>query len=65
MIDFYELSSPLPEALKASEVGGTAAFLASPLATGITGTVIHVDKGYHAMALPADVGSILDALGKD
>ena len=29
----------------------TAAFLASPLASGITGTTIYVDKGYHAMGM--------------
>ena len=40
---------PLPEALRAREVGDVAAFLGSPLASGITGCVIHVDKGYHAM----------------
>ena len=26
-----------------------AAFLASPLGSGITGTTVYVDKGYHAM----------------
>jgi enoyl-[acyl-carrier protein] reductase I len=49
MIDFTRVNSPLPEALLAGEVGGAAAFLCSPLASGITGCVIHVDKGYHAM----------------
>jgi enoyl-[acyl-carrier protein] reductase I len=49
MIDFAKANSPLPEALAAGEVGSTAAFLCSPLATGITGCVVHVDKGYHAM----------------
>jgi enoyl-[acyl-carrier protein] reductase I len=49
MIDYAKANSPLPEELKASEVGATAAFLSSPLASGITGCVIHVDKGYHAM----------------
>jgi len=49
MIDFTRTNSPLPEALAAREVGAAAAFLCSPLATGITGCVIHVDKGYHAM----------------
>lgn len=49
MIDYAKLNSPLPEALEAKEVGATAAFLSSPLASGITGCVIHVDKGYHAM----------------
>ncbi len=49
MVDYVRQASPLPEALEAREVGAAAAFLASPLASGITGTVIHVDKGYHAM----------------
>lgn len=64
MIEFYAMNSPLPEAITAEEVGATAAFLASPLARGITGTVIHVDKGFHAMAVPADVDGILEALKK-
>jgi enoyl-[acyl-carrier protein] reductase I len=49
MIDFAKANSPLPETLASSEVGSTAAFLCSPLSSGITGCVIHVDKGYHAM----------------
>jgi enoyl-[acyl-carrier protein] reductase I len=49
MIDYARAASPLPEALAASEVGAAAAFLCSPLASGITGCVIHVDKGFHAM----------------
>jgi len=49
MVDYAKAISPLPEALLASEVGAAAAFLCSPLASGITGCVIHVDKGYHAM----------------
>ncbi|HEY8040075.1 MAG TPA: enoyl-[acyl-carrier-protein] reductase [Polyangiaceae bacterium] len=49
MVDYAKANSPLPEALRAREVGDTAAFLCSPLASGITGCVLHVDKGYHAM----------------
>ncbi len=49
MIEYCKTNSPLPEALTAREVGATAAFLASPLGSGITGTVLYVDKGYHAM----------------
>jgi enoyl-[acyl-carrier protein] reductase I len=49
MVDYAKSVSPLPEALAAREVGDAAAFLSSPLASGITGCVIHVDKGYHAM----------------
>jgi enoyl-[acyl-carrier protein] reductase I len=51
MIEFGKANSPLPEAITATEVGHTAAFLASPLASGITGTTIYVDKGYHAMGV--------------
>ena len=51
MIDYCKANSPLPEALAAREVGHTAAFLCSPLASGITGTIVYVDKGYHAMGM--------------
>ncbi len=49
MIDYARANSPLPEAIEAREVGSVAAFLCSPLASGITGSVLYVDKGYHAM----------------
>jgi enoyl-[acyl-carrier protein] reductase I len=49
MIEYTKTNAPLPEAITAREVGATAAFLASPLGAGITGTVVYVDKGYHAM----------------
>ncbi len=55
MIDHYEKNAPLREKLTAEEVGNAAAFLCSPLASGITGAVVHVDKGYHAMAVPAEL----------
>ena len=54
MVDYYEANSPLPEVLSADEVGAVAAFLCSPLASGITGETLHVDKGYHAMGMQAD-----------
>jgi enoyl-[acyl-carrier protein] reductase I len=55
----------LSDALRAEEVGNTAAFLCSPLASGITGTVLYVDKGFHAMAVPADVAHVVDKLSGD
>ena len=51
MVEYCAENTPLAEALTAGEVGTTAAFLASPLATGITGTTIYVDKGYHSMGM--------------
>jgi enoyl-[acyl-carrier protein] reductase I len=49
MIEYCSTNSPLREAMTASEIGVTAAFLLSPLASGITGTTVYVDKGFHAM----------------
>ena len=54
MVDYYRENSALPEANTADEVGLAAAFLCSPLASGITGETLHVDKGYHAMGMPAE-----------
>jgi enoyl-[acyl-carrier protein] reductase I len=51
MVEYCAGNSPLQEPLQAEEVGNTAAFLSSPLASGITGTVIYVDKGYHSMGM--------------
>jgi enoyl-[acyl-carrier protein] reductase I len=51
MVEYCSQNAPLSDALTAEEVGNTAAFLASPLASGITGTTVYVDKGYHAMGM--------------
>jgi len=51
MIDYCKVNSPLPEAITAREVGATAAFLSSGLASGITATTVYVDKGYHSMGV--------------
>ncbi len=49
MVEYVRGNSPLPQSLEAREVGQVAAFLCSPLASGVTGSVVYVDKGYHAM----------------
>ncbi|MDE3002879.1 MAG: enoyl-[acyl-carrier-protein] reductase [Gemmatimonadota bacterium] len=54
MVEYYEENAALPEANTAEEVGSAAAFLCSPLASGITGETLHVDKGYHAMGMQAE-----------
>ena len=51
MVEYASANSPLTEPLSAAEVAAAAAFLSSPLASGITGTVLYVDKGYHAMGM--------------
>lgn len=54
MIDYTRQHSPLTREFEATDVGNLAAFLASPLAAGITGTVLYVDNGYHAMGMGVD-----------
>jgi len=59
MVQYYSANAPLTEPLTAWEVGTTAAFLASPLGSGITGATIYVDKGYHAMGVAVSAGDLL------
>jgi enoyl-[acyl-carrier protein] reductase I len=54
MVDYTVRNSPLPEPITAREVGTTAAFLCSPLASGITGSTVYVDKGFQAMGIAVD-----------
>ena len=51
MVEYAASNSPLTEPLTAAEVASAAVFLSSPLASGITGTVLYVDKGYHSMGM--------------
>jgi enoyl-[acyl-carrier protein] reductase I len=43
--------APLRRNVDVSEVGNTALFLCSPLASGITGEVIFVDCGFNIMGI--------------
>lgn len=55
MIEYSEAGSPLQEPLKPEEVGATAAFLLSDLASAITGVTLYVDKGMHAMGVGPEI----------
>ncbi len=54
LTSYYEANSPITDKLTAEEVGNAAAFLCSPMASGITGTTMYVDKGFHAMGIAVD-----------
>ncbi len=54
MVEYCGANAPLHGSLDAMEVGRVAAFLASPLASGMTGSTVYVDKGYHAMGMAVD-----------
>lgn len=51
MIDYTTANAPLPRPIHADDVGSTAAFLLSPLARAITGSIVYVDSGYHIMGM--------------
>ena len=51
MIKYTATNSPIPRPIDAVDVGSTAAFLSSPLGRAITGSVVYVDNGYHAMGM--------------
>jgi enoyl-[acyl-carrier protein] reductase I len=56
MIAYSAANSPLPHPIQATDVGHAAAFLCSPLAAAITGSVVYVDNGFHAMGMAVAEG---------
>jgi enoyl-[acyl-carrier protein] reductase I len=50
MLRHHAERAPLRRNVEAREVGNAALFLLSPLSSGITGEVLHVDCGYNIMA---------------
>ncbi len=63
MVKYCEANSALPQALDAAEVGAATTFLCSPLASGVTGTTLYVDKGYHAMGMAVDGKTVPELQG--
>src|SRR6516164_4713921 len=51
MKDYAASRSPLPRSIEPEEVANAAAFLCSPLASGITGHILYVDCGYNVMGI--------------
>lgn len=51
MLTKAAVASPLKRNVSIDEVGNTAAFLSSDLASGITGQIIYVDAGYNIMGM--------------
>lgn len=52
MLEMYEHVAPMGRNITHQEVGNTGAFLLSDLSQGISGDVVHIDGGYHAMGSP-------------
>jgi enoyl-[acyl-carrier protein] reductase I len=56
MLEYHRNHAPLRKNTEQDEVGDTGLFLVSHLSRGITGEVVHVDGGFHAMAMAVDLG---------
>ncbi|MBA3958496.1 MAG: enoyl-[acyl-carrier-protein] reductase [Parachlamydiaceae bacterium] len=54
MIDYSTANAPLSRELEALDVGYPAAFISSPYAAAITGTIIYIDHGLHSMGVAPD-----------
>ena len=57
MLSYNETRTPLKRNVSIQEVGNVAAFLASDLASGITGEVIYVDAGFNITAMGSEEGN--------
>jgi enoyl-[acyl-carrier protein] reductase I len=62
MIEYCKVNAAVPYAIEAHDVGNTAAFLASKLAAGITGSTVYVDSGYHAMGMAVSADAVAAAV---
>lgn len=58
MIDYAVANAPLAKEMTSEDVGKSAAFLSSSLASAITGTTLYVDNGMHVMGVAADSPSL-------
>jgi len=57
MLGLYEGMAPLGRNITHDEAGNSGSFLLSPMSSGITGEILHLDGGYNAMGSP---GRLLD-----
>ena len=64
ILRWNQYNSPLERNVSLEEVGGAGLYLLSPLSSGVTGEVHHVDSGYHLVGMknPAapDISAIKD-----
>ena len=51
ILKWNQYNSPLARNVTIDEVGGSAAYLVSDLAAGVTGEIHHVDCGYHTVGM--------------
>jgi enoyl-[acyl-carrier protein] reductase I len=53
ILKWNRYNAPLKRNTSLEDVGGTAVFLLSNLASGVTGEIVHADSGYHVVGMKA------------
>ena len=53
MFSYQARNAPLRRTVDIDEIGGSALYLLSDLASGVTGEIHYVDSGYHIVSMPA------------
>ncbi len=54
ILKWNEYNSPLRRTITQDDVGNSALYLMSPMSSGVTGEVHHVDCGYHVVGMKAE-----------
>lgn len=54
ILKWNELNSPMKRTVTIDDVGGSALYLLSDLASGVTGEIHHVDAGYNVIGMKAE-----------
>ena len=65
IMKWNELNSPLRRNVTQEEVGKSALYLLSDLASGVTGECLHVDAGYHVVGMKAVDAPDIETAKKD
>ena len=63
MLDMYKEVAPLGRNITHEEVGKSGTFLLSDMSSGISGEILHIDGGYHAMGTAGRLLHRLKELG--
>ena len=65
ILKWNEYNAPLRRSVTIEEVGQTAAWLLSPMSSGVTGEIVHVDAGYHVVGMKNPAAPDIGIVGKD
>ena len=65
ILKWTELNSPLRRNVSIDDVGKSALYLLSDLASGTTGEILHVDAGYHLVGMKAVDAPDIETVKKD